>query len=67
MPFAKEQREEWQRELSKGNIPDDVQRTINEYKKLRESSTWRASSFLEKLGEAAVAFEKLIEKNKKNS
>lgn len=67
MPFAKEQREEWQKELSEGNIPDDVQKAINEYKRLRESSTWRSSSFLERLGESAVAFEKLIKENKKNS
>lgn len=60
MKNAKEQRDEWQELLSSGEIPEDVQHSIDLYKKMRDDPCWRASSFLERLGEAALAFEKII-------
>ena len=53
MPLAIDERNEWQSELEKGNIPAKVLASIKLYEKLRSDPTWRASSTLEALGEVA--------------
>jgi hypothetical protein len=53
MPLAIDERNEWQTELEKGNIPEKVLVSIQLYEKLRTDPTWRASSTLEALGEVA--------------
>lgn len=62
MPFADQQRKQWQEKLSQGEIPKDVQEAIDIYKKMREDPYWRSSSLFERLGEAAIALEKNIKK-----
>lgn len=54
MVFALTERNEWRTEMKNGEIPEDVRRSIELYKKMRSESTWRSSRFVECLGEAAL-------------
>lgn len=64
MKFAHEQRKEWANKLKAGEIPEEIARSISRYRKLRSKSTWRSSSFLEHLGEAAIALDEILKERK---
>lgn len=54
MPLAIDERYEWRKQLENGEIPEEVEFAILQYKSQRGDSTWRSSKFVELLGEAAL-------------
>jgi len=54
---ALEERNNWRQALSQGVIPEEVGIQLDLYRRLRDDPTWRSTSFLEALGEMALAYE----------
>lgn len=63
MGEAQDEREQWRREMLKGKPSEEITSVIRDYEALSKDATWRASRFVEILGEAAVIWLQNLEKS----
>ena len=54
--LAIDERNMWREQMQRGEIPQQVRGIIEMYKKQREDPCWRATRYVECLGEAALLF-----------
>lgn len=64
MANAFDERQQWRSKMERGIIPNDVERSILLYNKMRNDPYWRGSKLLECLGEAALLWFEQSNKNK---